>query len=529
MNGFGRYHGVADGLPGVYVLPSTRGTMKKHAYLLTLLMLLVPLAGCAGSEDDNPDGDTQEEIGQQGGDTEENIASNETGDGDEEAENSGNLVGIVYSDATLNVTHGNDSYEFIIKLNHTAAPIHTENFRSHISEGNYDGTPFHRIIDDFVIQGGDIENNDGSGGYAAEWHGFCDDGDWGSIEATKEECPDQRNWNIPDEVDNGLKHEPCTISMAHSGPNTGGSQFFITPEDVTNYHLDGIHTVFGEVIEGCGGVTQLSEVMTGDSDRPITPVSIFSADISETYVENFGYSPSSDVNGDDEEVVVVPDYDGDGIGDEFDHDDDNDNVNDSHDAFPLDANESADTDLDGIGDNADEDDDGDGVNDTSDEFPLDPSETVDIDGDGIGDNADTDDDNDGIEDSIDDCPQSWDILALRNGDYFVLMMEYGIGLLELSEASSASMNNTYILDWDGDGCWMFEDHDDDGDGLEEGPVNGSIPEWWLYTPGDNCVIVANPDQTDTDDDGRGDACDDDDDGDGVADSEDDYPLDPENS
>ena len=156
MNGFGRYHGVADGLPGVYVLPSTRGTMKKHAYLLTLLMLLVPLAGCAGSEDDNPDGDTQEEIGQQGGDTEENIASNETGDGDEEAENSGNLVGIVYSDATLNVTHGNDSYEFIIKLNHTAAPIHTENFRSHISEGNYDGTPFHRIIDDFLIQGGDI-------------------------------------------------------------------------------------------------------------------------------------------------------------------------------------------------------------------------------------------------------------------------------------------------------------------------------------------------------------------------------------
>ena len=286
--------------------------------------------------------------------------------------------------------------------------------------------------------------------------------------------------------------------------------------------LIAILLIFSTTLAGCAG-EDIGDEITGDLDE----VGDSTLDGAVDEGDEADESPNSNEKG--------PDYDGDGIEDEIDNDDDGDGVNDTYDAFPLDSNESADTDMDGIGDNADEDDDGDGVNDTEDAFPLDPSETADFDGDGSGDNVDTDDDSDGIEDSVDECPMSSDIFAVINSNWFTLMSEHEIGLLVLTEAIEHSTNASAetiqdrFLDWDGDGCWMFEDHDDDGDGFEEGPVNGSISQWWLYTPGDNCVIVSNPDQIDTDEDGRGDECDDDDDNDGVVDSEDASPLDPENS
>ena len=71
------------------------------------------------------------------------------------------------------------------------------------------------------------------------------------------------------------------ISMAKTGnPNTGGSQFFLMPDDI-NHHswLDGVHTVFGEITEGCEHVTAISEVATDSGDRPITPVIIYNATV----------------------------------------------------------------------------------------------------------------------------------------------------------------------------------------------------------------------------------------------------------
>ena len=96
-----------------------------------------------------------------------------------------------------------------IELYPDLAPVHVENFKLLVQNGDYDGTIFHRVIDDFMIQGGDFTNGDGTGGHAAKWFGYCN-GDNGVSEANCQET----SYTIPDEADNGLDHEPCTISMA---------------------------------------------------------------------------------------------------------------------------------------------------------------------------------------------------------------------------------------------------------------------------------------------------------------------------
>ena len=182
----------------------------------------------------------------------------------------------------MNIFHGETleeataNFTITIELNHSAAPIHSANMRKHVEDGNYDMTQFHRIIDDFMIQGGDFEHHSGTGGYAADWYGYCN----GEESNNSSSCP-RNSWTVPDEADNGLQHLSCMISMAKtSAPNTGGSQFFIMPGDIEHHAwLDGVHTVFGEVTHGCGSITTISEVATGQNDRPVVPVIILSAEI----------------------------------------------------------------------------------------------------------------------------------------------------------------------------------------------------------------------------------------------------------
>ena len=197
------------------------------------------------------------------------------------------------SNVTFNISIGTDlenaidNFSITINLDHIAAPAHADNLLAHVVAGNYDMSKFHRVIDDFMVQGGDFENGDGTGGYAADWFGVCN----GVINVSLDDCPNQEDWNVPDEANNGLEHLPCTISMAKTSlPNTGGSQFFLMPDDITQHSwLDGVHTVFGVITHGCEHVTKISEVSTGNYDRPITPVMIRNATLGvfiETPVES---------------------------------------------------------------------------------------------------------------------------------------------------------------------------------------------------------------------------------------------------
>ena len=189
------------------------------------------------------------------------------------------------STVTMEIVHGESAanatltYTIEIELYHDLAPNHTDNFRKHAQQGNYDNVTFHRIIDDFMIQGGDFQNNNGQGGYAVQWYGYCD----GEAMNQSSDCSSETLYTLPDEADNNLTHVPCMLSMAKTGqPNTGGSQFFIMPDDITQHTwLDGVHTVFGKVISGCEHVTTISQVSTDSNDRPVVPVIIVTATASE--------------------------------------------------------------------------------------------------------------------------------------------------------------------------------------------------------------------------------------------------------
>lgn len=146
----------------------------------------------------------------------------------------------------LETNYGN----IVIEL-YKEMPITAGNFEKLVREGFYDGVIFHRIIDGFMIQGGDPTGT-GMGG---------------------------PGYKIRDEFTNTSldKNDRGTISMANAGPNTGGSQFFINL--VNNNFLDKKHPVFGKVVEGMDVVDKIAKVETNYDDKPFQPVRITKAKV----------------------------------------------------------------------------------------------------------------------------------------------------------------------------------------------------------------------------------------------------------
>ena len=136
-----------------------------------------------------------------------------------------------------------------IELLEDEAPKTTENFRLLAEKGYYDGVIFHRVIKNFMIQGGDPLGM-GYGGESA-WGGKFDD-----------------EINRGSALYNG-PYSKGTVAMANAGPNTNGSQFFIMH---TDYPLPPSYTKFGKVIEGQDVVDQIAEVQVNSSDKPLDPV-----------------------------------------------------------------------------------------------------------------------------------------------------------------------------------------------------------------------------------------------------------------
>ena len=136
---------------------------------------------------------------------------------------------------TFETNHGT----FKAEMYEDVAPKTAGNFLKLARDGFYDGVIFHRVIDGFMIQGGDPTGT-GRGG---------------------------PGYTIDDEFAPGLKHtEAGTFSMANAGPDTGGSQFFVTL--AATPWLDGKHAIFGKVTEGMDVVEAIGKVATGPADKP---------------------------------------------------------------------------------------------------------------------------------------------------------------------------------------------------------------------------------------------------------------------
>ena len=195
---------------------------KVYSFVFSLMAIVFVLTGCGtSSESGQSDGDTAKE-------------SNEKTD----------YSSAVKENPIVTITMSNEE-KIVIELEPATAPNTVANFISLVEDGFYDGLIFHRVIPDFMIQGGDpLGNGTGDPGYSIEGE-FSSNG-----------------------FENNLKHERGVISMARSSdPNSAGSQFFIMVESAP--HLDGEYAAFGKVIEGMETVDAIVAVERDAADKPL--------------------------------------------------------------------------------------------------------------------------------------------------------------------------------------------------------------------------------------------------------------------
>jgi cyclophilin family peptidyl-prolyl cis-trans isomerase len=151
------------------------------------------------------------------------------------------------STATMKTTEG----DIVLELFDEDAPKTVANFKKLVGQGFYDGLIFHRVIQDFMIQGG-CPQGTGTGG---------------------------PGYTFEDEI-NQHKIVKGTLAMANAGPDTNGSQFFIVTADETPW-LDGKHTAFGQVVDGMDVVERLGNAETDSRDRPVEPLGIQSVELAD--------------------------------------------------------------------------------------------------------------------------------------------------------------------------------------------------------------------------------------------------------
>ncbi|MCG7346498.1 peptidylprolyl isomerase [Sporosarcina sp. ACRSL] len=251
--------------------------MKRMSLTLLALFLLLLLAACGQSEQKGQDDQTatNEQEKQTSSETDEEITEETNEEATTMYPQLSNEVASNEALVVMNTTMG----PIKIKLFPEKAPKTVENFLTHAENGYYDGIIFHRVIKDFMIQGGDPTGT-GMGGESIYGDSF------------------------EDEFTMDLFNIRGALSMANAGPNTNGSQFFIVqasnppataaqltqggwPEEIAKAyeekggtpHLDQKHTVFGQVIEGMDVVDKIASAKTNGQDKPVEEISIESIEI----------------------------------------------------------------------------------------------------------------------------------------------------------------------------------------------------------------------------------------------------------